>query len=124
MTTFLAINALRNREIVLLNNFQRRAHHYIDDPPELDDRLEWLALMQHHGAPTRLLDFSHSFYVAAFFSMESAEQDAAVWALSSEFTMGHTSNFLSGEKALSRVVDAASSHLSTRTCAKRGLLIF
>jgi hypothetical protein len=73
--------ALRNREIVLLNNFQRRAHHYIDDPPELDDRLEWLALMQHHGAPTRLLDFSHSFYVAAFFSMESAEQNAAVWAL-------------------------------------------
>lgn len=92
--------ALRNREVVLLNNFQRRAHHYLDDPPKLDDRLEWLALMQHHGAPTRLLDFSHSFYVAAFFSMESAEQDAAVWALSSEFTMGHTSNLLSGEKTM------------------------
>lgn len=92
--------ALRNREVVLLNNFQRRAHHYIDDPPKLDDRLEWLALMQHHGAPTRLLDFSHSFYVAAFFSMESAEQDAAVWALSSEFTMGHTSNHLFGEKTM------------------------
>jgi hypothetical protein len=47
----------------------------------------------------RLLDFSHSFYVAAFFSIESAEQ-AAVWALSSEFTMEHTSNFLSGEKTM------------------------
>ena len=52
--------ALRNREVVLLNNFQRRAHHYLDDPPSLEDRLEWFALMQHHGAPTRLLDFSHS----------------------------------------------------------------
>src|SRR4029450_9901060 len=87
--------ALRNREVVLLNNFQRRAHQYVDDPPSLEDRLEWLALMQHHGAPTRLLDLSHSFYVAAFFAMESAEQDAAIWALSTEFTMGHTSNLLS-----------------------------
>jgi hypothetical protein len=92
--------ALRNREVVLLNNFQRRAHQYVDDPPSLDDRLEWLALMQHHGAPTRLLDFSHSFYVAAFFAMESAEQDAAIWALSTEFTMGHTSNHLFGSKTM------------------------
>jgi FRG domain len=115
--------ALRNREIVLLNNFQRRAHQYVDDPPSFDDRLEWLALMQHHGAPTRLLDFSHSFYVAAFFAMESAEQDAAIWALSTEFTMGHTSNLLSETKTMldleeeSRAVLQA--HLSghqTSTC--------
>jgi FRG domain len=116
-------SALRNREIVLLNNFQRRAHQYVDDPPRLDDRLEWLALMQHHGAPTRLLDFSHSFYVATFFAMESAEQDAAIWALSTEFTMGHTSNLLSETQTMldleeeSRAVLQA--HLSghqTSTC--------
>jgi FRG domain len=115
--------ALRNREVVLLNNFQRRAHQYLDDPPSLEDRLEWLALMQHHGAPTRLLDFSHSFYVAAFFSMESAEQDGAIWALSTDFTMGHTSNLLSQTKTMldleveSRAVLQA--HLSgrqTSTC--------
>ncbi len=90
--------ALRNREIVLLNNFQRRAHQYIDDPPSLEARLEWLALMQHHGAPTRLLDFSHSFYT--------------------DFTMGHTSNLLSETKTMldleeeSRAVFQA--HLSGR----------
>jgi FRG domain len=115
--------ALRNREVVLLNNFQRRAHQYVDDPPRLEDRLEWLALMQHHGAPTRLLDFSHSFYVAAFFAMESAEQDAAVWALSTDFPMGHTSNLLNETKTMldleeeSRAVLQA--HLSgrqTSTC--------
>jgi hypothetical protein len=115
--------ALRNREVMLLNNFQRRAHHYVDDPPSLEDRLEWFALMQHHGAPTRLLDFSHSFYVAAFFSMESAEQDAAIWALSTEFTMGHTSNLLSETKTMldleeeSRaVLQAHFSGLQTSTC--------
>jgi hypothetical protein len=37
--------------------------------------------MQHYGSPTRLLDFSHSFYVAAFFAMETAIDDAAVWAI-------------------------------------------
>jgi hypothetical protein len=39
--------ALRNREVVLFNNFQRRAHQYVSDPPRPDDSLEWLALMQH-----------------------------------------------------------------------------
>lgn len=58
--------------------FERKAHLFIDDPPH--DELEWLALMQHHGAPTRLLDLTWSPYVAAFFALERATSDAAVWA--------------------------------------------
>jgi hypothetical protein len=60
--------------------FERKSHHYLDHPPG-DDELEWLALMQHHGAPTRLLDFTWSPYVAAYFALEHATGDAAVWAL-------------------------------------------
>lgn len=58
--------------------FERKAHLFLDDPPR--DELEWLALMQHHGAPTRLLDLTWSPFVAAFFALESATRDAAVWA--------------------------------------------
>ena len=60
--------------------FRRKSHLFLDDPPG-DDELEWLALMQHHGTPTRLLDFTWSPYVAAFFALERASSDAAVWAI-------------------------------------------
>jgi hypothetical protein len=48
----------------LLSEFKRHAHRYLANLPSDNDTLRWLALMQHHGAPTRLLDFSYSFYVA------------------------------------------------------------
>jgi hypothetical protein len=58
--------------------FERKSHLFLEDPPH--DELEWLALMQHHGAPTRLLDLTWSPFVAAFFALERASGDAAVWA--------------------------------------------
>jgi hypothetical protein len=55
-----------------MREFRRRAHHYSISVPERDDDLEWLALMQHHGAPTRLLDWTRSPQVAAFFAAQSS----------------------------------------------------
>jgi hypothetical protein len=52
--------------------FRRRAHQYVTDVPSVDLDLEWLALMQHHGAPTRLLDWTRSPHVAAFFAAQSS----------------------------------------------------
>lgn len=53
-----------------LRIFKRKAHHFLDRTPAEEEEFEWLALMQHHGAPTRLLDFTWSPYVAAFFALE------------------------------------------------------
>jgi hypothetical protein len=65
----------------ILKDFRRRAHHYLNSHPSDDNLLEWLALIQHYGGPTRLIDFTHSPYVAAFFAVEQADSDAAVWAI-------------------------------------------
>lgn len=74
-------NELQRREAWMLHQFRRRAHHHLATTPGDRQFLEWLALMQHHGAPSRLLDFSYSFYVATAFAVESFGQDAAVWAI-------------------------------------------
>lgn len=69
------------REERALRVFRRKAHIYLPDRGALDDDLRCLALMQHHGAPTRLLDFTKSPFIAAFFALEEAVTDAAVYAL-------------------------------------------
>jgi len=65
----------------LLRWFKRQAHHFLSDVPAENDPIEWLAVMQHHGAPTRLLDWSFSFLVALFFAVEKAEASCVVWCL-------------------------------------------
>jgi hypothetical protein len=69
------------QESRIVRIFTRKAYLLLQHLPREDDDFEWLALMQHHGAPTRLLDMSWSPYVAAYFALEHAITDAAVWAI-------------------------------------------
>src|SRR3982751_548545 len=69
------------QEARILRVFKRKAHQFLVQPPDPDDDFQWLALMQHHGAPTRLLDFTWSPYVAAFFALERTLNDGVVWAM-------------------------------------------
>lgn len=58
----------------------------IPDLPARDDRLAWWELMQHHGTPTRLLDWTRSPFVALWFAMEKApdDEDSALWVFDTE----------------------------------------
>jgi hypothetical protein len=75
----------------MLIEFPRRAAHYLPQATSIlpGDTLTWLSILQHYGAPTRLLDWTHSPYVALFFAVEERLQDHdqedahVVWALSS-----------------------------------------
>jgi hypothetical protein len=81
---FNPIHPKPNLERILLREFKRSAHLYASDLPNKNDTVEWMSLMRHYGGPTRLLDWTYSFYIALFFAVEKAKGDSAVWALDSK----------------------------------------
>ena len=72
------------KEKSLFAGFKSRARPFLDVAVNTD--WEWLALAQHHGAPTRLTDWTTSPLVAAWFAVTSwpQEVDAMVYALDIE----------------------------------------
>jgi len=68
-------------ETAIIDKFKTNAHLYLPSLPKHDDFLSWISLLQHYGAPTRLLDFSFSPLVAAYFAIESGIEDAAIYCV-------------------------------------------
>ena len=65
----------------LLRNFRKYAAR--GDVP-VDSIWNWLALGQHHGLPTRLLDWTYSPYVALHFvtaNLDRYDRDGVVWCV-------------------------------------------
>lgn len=67
----------------ILSNFRAQAHLYLS--PNIvqgtkDDKFGWWTLMQHYHAPTRLLDWTASIFVAAYYAVvEAWDDDGAIW---------------------------------------------
>jgi len=74
---------LPKTERALVRKIQREASLYISRPPKKKDLMQWLALMQHYGTPTSLLDWMYSFFVAAYFAFETVKPESccAIWMI-------------------------------------------
>lgn len=106
-------------ERTLFRNFRRRARQFVDTTRLTDWDL--LALGQHHGLPTRLLDWSTNPLVAAFFAVSSGprDTDARVYAY-------QANDVIDGEVesdpfAISTVAVHIPSSIAARIISQRGV---
>ncbi len=106
----------KEHEIWLLKEFKKRARPHLQVVPESD--WEWLAIAQHHGLATRLLDWTLNPLAALFFAVEgSGEPDSAVFCYQHR---GDTSVSFNDPFSIDEVLTYHPPHVTPRITVQAG----
>jgi hypothetical protein len=107
-------------ERLVLSEFKKRAVPFLTQTPNSD--LEWLGLAQHHGLPTRLLDWTENPLIAAYFATLGRSLEDSIIYVVDRFKIEEAdeavSPFASGKSTLYRP-----RHSNARFVAQRGVFI-
>lgn len=114
----------RGIEESMLSDFKRRALPHLRFPHDALTDLEWLAIAQHHGMATRLLDWSGSALAALWFTVQEPAKpgvSGAVWMLTYDPPITVLNPRLTREPfRVDRTGVVYPSHVSPRITAQEG----